>query len=136
MVDRSTTVCPLTKHLSNSQILPLDKSSSSTPPLGPIIGLLELVGSDPMNPGDWRKESSGCVFYQNPSEQAYGVGHASFVQSEDGSEDWIVYHGMGDPSNGWGARTIRTQKFTWAEDGKPAFPRPGYGPYTVPSGAA
>ncbi|KAF2005847.1 glycoside hydrolase family 43 protein [Amniculicola lignicola CBS 123094] len=98
------------------------------------LGLLELVGSDPMNPGDWLKESSGCVFYQNPSEQAYGVGHASFVKSEEGSEDWIVYHGMRDPSNGWGARTIRTQKFTWAENGRPVFPRPGYGPYSVPSG--
>jgi len=57
------------------------------------LGQLELVGSDPMNPQDWRKNNNGCVFYQNPTEQAYGVGHASFVQSPDGTEDWIVYHG-------------------------------------------
>jgi GH43 family beta-xylosidase len=98
------------------------------------LGQLELIGDDPMNPQDWRKNNEGCVFYQNAKEQAYGVGHASFVQSPDGSEDWIVYHGMLDPSNGWGARTIRTQKFTWNEDGTPKFPRPGYGPYQVPSG--
>ncbi|KAJ4341152.1 hypothetical protein N0V87_001890 [Didymella glomerata] len=97
------------------------------------LAQLELVGDDPMNPSDWRKHPYP-VFYQNPSEQAYGVGHASFTTSPDGSEDWIVYHGMRDPTNGWGARTIRTQKFTWNDDGSPNFPRPGYGPYPVPSG--
>jgi GH43 family beta-xylosidase len=74
------------------------------------------------------------VFYQAPLNQAYGVGHASFTKSADGTEDWIVYHGMLDPANGWGARTIRTQKFEWNSDGTPKFPKPGYGPYPVPSG--
>ncbi|KAG9199400.1 hypothetical protein G6514_008559 [Epicoccum nigrum] len=97
------------------------------------LAQLELVGDDPMNPSDWRKHPYP-VFYQNPSEEAYGVGHASFTTSPDGEEDWIVYHGMRDPTNGWGARTIRTQKFSWNDDGTPNFPRPGYGPYPVPSG--
>ena len=87
-----------------------------------------------MNVQDWRKNTQGCVFYQNPGEQAYGVGHASFTTSPDGKEDWIVYHGMLDPANGWAARTIRTQSFGWNADGTPKFPRPGYGPYAVPSG--
>lgn len=100
------------------------------------LGQLELVGDDPMNPSDWRKNNQGCVFYQNPKVEAYGVGHASFVKSPDGSEDWIVYHGMRDPWDGWSARTIRTQQFTWNADGSPKFPRPGYGPYEVPSGQA
>jgi GH43 family beta-xylosidase len=99
------------------------------------LGQLELVGSDPMDPSDWKKHNDGCVFYQNPAEEAFGVGHASFTKSPDGNEDWIVYHGMRDPTNGWSARTIRTQRFTWSdEDGSPVFPRPGYGPYSVPSG--
>ncbi|OQN99194.1 hypothetical protein B0A48_15043 [Cryoendolithus antarcticus] len=98
------------------------------------LGQLELIGNDPMNPQDWRKNNDGCVFYQNPLEHAYGVGHASFTTSPDGSEDWIVYHGLETTSPGWGGRTIRTQKFTWNEDGSPKFPRPGYGPYAVPSG--
>ncbi|KAF2147401.1 glycoside hydrolase family 43 protein [Aplosporella prunicola CBS 121167] len=99
------------------------------------LGQLELVGDDPMNPQDWRKRNDGCVFYQNAREQAYGVGHASFVKSPDGSEDWIVYHGMRNPVTGWAARTIRAQKFEWNEaDGSPIFPRPGYGPYAVPAG--
>lgn len=98
------------------------------------LGQLELVGDDPMNVQDWRKNNEGCVFYQDARAQAYGVGHASFVKSPDGSEDWIVYHGMRNPITGWAARTIRAQKFEWNEDGSPAFPRPGYGPYPVPAG--
>jgi len=98
------------------------------------LGQLELIGDDPMNPSDWRKNNQGCVFYQNPKKEAFGVGHASFTKSPDGSEDWIVYHGMRDPTNGWSARTIRTQQFTWNADGSPKFPRPGYGPYQIPSG--
>lgn len=98
------------------------------------LGQLELVGSDPMDFASWKKNNDGCIFYQNPQEEAFGVGHASFVKSPDGSEDWIVYHGMRDPTNGWSARTIRTQKFGWNGDGSPKFPQPGYGPYTTPSG--
>lgn len=55
--------------------------------------------------------------------KAYGVGHASFTTSQDGKENWIVYHGMEDPFAGWNARTIRTQQFTWNSDGTPNFPR-------------
>ena len=98
------------------------------------LGQLELIGTDPMNLNAWRKHDAGCVFSQNPDEKAYGVGHASFVKSGDGSQDWIVYHGMLDPANGWGARTIRAQKFEWGTDGSPKFPKPGYGPFDVPIG--
>lgn len=97
------------------------------------LAQLELVGDDPMNPGNWRKHPFP-IFYQNPSESAYGVGHASFTTSPDGSENWIVYHGMRDPTNGWSARSIRAQKFEWNDDGSPKFPRPGYGPYETPKG--
>ncbi|TKA83283.1 hypothetical protein B0A55_00796 [Friedmanniomyces simplex] len=98
------------------------------------LGQLELVGEDPMNNQDWRKNNENCVFYQNALQNAYSVGHASFTTSPDGTEDFIVYHGMEDPYTGWAARNIRTQKFTWNADGTPNFPRPGYGPYPVPSG--
>ncbi|KAK5037780.1 hypothetical protein LTS07_001247 [Exophiala sideris] len=91
------------------------------------LGQLELVGDDPMDPGSWQKYTAGCVFYQNPDTEVYGVGHASFTTSPDGTQDWLVYHG-------WAARTIRTQQFTWNSDGTPNFPRPGIGPYNVPSG--
>ncbi len=41
------------------------------------LGQLELVGEDPMNNQDWRKNNENCVFYQNALQHAYGVGHAS-----------------------------------------------------------
>ncbi|KAL2424185.1 hypothetical protein ABEF95_002391 [Exophiala dermatitidis] len=100
------------------------------------LGRLELVANkDPMDPGSWIKNTAGCVFWENPEQEVYGVGHASFTTSPDGSEDWIVYHGMKDYENGWSARTIRAQRFTWDEStGVPLFPRPGVGPFEVPSG--
>lgn len=98
------------------------------------LGQLELIGDDPMALSSWKKYDDYCVFYQNPDEQAYGVGHASFTKSPDGTEDWIVYHGMRDFQHGWSDRNIRTQRFNWNADGTPNFPRPGYGPYTAPSG--
>lgn len=52
------------------------------------------------------------VFYQDVLQNAYGMGHASLTKSPDESENWIIYHGMRDPTNGWAARTIRAQKFT------------------------
>ena len=100
------------------------------------LGQLELKpGGDPMNEDDWIKNVQGPVFYRNNLEMAVGVGHASFVKSPDGKEDWVVYHGMKDPFLGWQARTIRAQKYTWdPTTGAPIFPRPGYGPYPIPSG--
>ncbi|OAP61614.1 hypothetical protein AYL99_03817 [Fonsecaea erecta] len=103
------------------------------------LGQLALAGgddADPMDPGAWTKRTAGCVFYENPDEQVYGVGHASFTTSPDGAEHWIVYHGMQNYLEGWTARTIRAQKFTFSHvDGAPVFPRPGMGPYAVPAGA-
>lgn len=98
------------------------------------LGLLELVGTDPMDAGSWVKDDGGCVFYENDEAEAYGPGHASFVKSPDGGEEWVVYHGLRDLDGGFEGRTIRTQRFWWGEDGRPVFPRPGYGPFEVPSG--
>lgn len=71
------------------------------------LGQLELVSDDLMNVQDCRKNNEGYVFYQDILQNAYGVGHASFTKSPDGGEDWIIYYGMRDPTNGWAARTIR-----------------------------
>ena len=87
------------------------------------LGQLELVGEDPMCPSDWRKNEARCVFHQDANNEAYGVGHASFTNSPDGTQDWIVYHGMRDFEIGWADRTIRTQEFGCKSDGTPDFPR-------------
>lgn len=116
----------LTSPITGQQFIVYSAARSDNPNycLG-LLALKQYDGADPMNAEDWVK-TDGCVFYQNKAAKAYSVGHASFVKSEDGSQWWIVYHGMEDPWNGWSARSIRTQEFTWDQTtGYPIFPRPG-----------
>lgn len=96
------------------------------------LGQLRLTpGADPMNPASWVK--SGPVF--TGSANVYGVGHASFTVSPDGTENWIVYHSKVDTTPGWN-REVRAQKFGWNTDGSPAFgtPVPSGQTMPVPSG--
>ena len=97
------------------------------------LGQLRLTSltADPMNPASFVK--SGPVF--SGATDVYGVGHASFTTSPDGSEDWIVYHSKVDPAPGWN-RDIRTQKFTWNADGTPNFgvPVSTGAPIAMPAG--
>jgi len=95
------------------------------------LGLLTCTDGQVMRPQSWTKR--GPVF--SKSDQAYGVGHASFTQSPDGTEDWIVYHGMQRPDGGWGNRSVRAQRFSWdgvyPDFGRPV--KPGVA-ITLPSG--
>ena len=97
------------------------------------LGQLKLTSldADPMDPGNWTK--SGPVF--TGTATVYGVGHASFTVSPDGTEDWIVYHSKVDTLPGWD-RAIRMQKFGWRPDGSPDFGTPAAtgSPIRVPSG--
>jgi GH43 family beta-xylosidase len=77
---------------------------------------LQSAATDPMSPASWFK--SGPVFSGNAG--VYGVGHASFTTSPDGTENWIVYHSKTSITPGWD-RNIRMQKFTWTASGEPAF---------------
>ena len=74
------------------------------------LGLLEYRGGDPLHASSWRKQPLP-VFAKNPAARAFGVGHASFVRSPDGKEDWIVYHATDRPGAGWRARSVRAQPF-------------------------
>ncbi|OAM87954.1 family 43 glycosylhydrolase [Termitidicoccus mucosus] len=84
------------------------------------LGLLELVGDDPLNPGAWRKHPKP-VF--SPTDKTFGVGHGSFTTSPDGTQFWHVYHAKRERANGW-ARAIFAQPFTWTADGFPDFGAP------------
>ncbi len=88
------------------------------------LGLLRLSApdADPLDPASWTK--SGPVFTGAPALGVHGVGHASFVKSPDGTEDWIVYHAKSQTASGWDDRVIRMQKFTWNADGAPNFGTP------------
>ena len=97
------------------------------------LGLLRLTpGADPLVPSSWTK--SGPVFSGRPEVGVYGVGHASFTKSPDGTEDWIVYHAKTVQAAGWNDRVIRMQRFGWNANGTPNFGLPVGGQANVPSG--
>lgn len=77
---------------------------------------LQSAAADPLVPTSWIK--SGPVFTGNAA--VYGVGHASFTTSPDGTENWIVYHSKVSTAPGWD-RNIRMQKFTYGATGDPVF---------------
>lgn len=85
------------------------------------LGMLELKrDGDPLNPADWVKFDQPAF---SGTDQTYGVGHASFVKSPDGTEDWIVYHAKQDREDGW-RRAVFVQPFTWGPKGRPLFGSP------------
>ena len=99
------------------------------------LGMLINSDGDFMNPASWLKYDK-TVFQKSEENKVYGVGHCSFTQSPDGTEDWIVYHGMDDRNGGQGNRSARIQKFSWTVDGVPYFgePIPSNRETSVPSG--
>lgn len=84
------------------------------------LGMLELTGTNPLDPHHWTKH--GSVFAKNAL--VHGTGHCSFVQSADTLEDWIIYHTKTKRKHGWNDRVIHAQRFTWNEDGLPYFGTP------------
>jgi len=84
------------------------------------LGQLKLIGTDPLNPKSWKKHPAP-VF--TGTETVFSPGHASFVKSLDGKEDWIVYHTAIEKGAGW-KRDVCIKKFRWNEDGSPNFGAP------------
>ena len=84
------------------------------------LGQLSLIGDDPLDPGAWKK-SRTPVF--SGTGTVFSPGHASFVKSPDGSEDWIVYHTAKEKGSGWD-RDVNLKKFSWDVEGNPAFGYP------------
>ncbi len=88
------------------------------------LGMLELVGADPLAMSSWRKHREP-VFARADGNEAFGPGHNGFFKSPDGSEDWIVYHANDSASGACDTkRTTRAQKLTWKADGTPDFGTP------------
>ncbi|MBQ6569287.1 MAG: RICIN domain-containing protein [Clostridia bacterium] len=84
------------------------------------LATLTCTDGNLLNRSSWTK-SSGPVFQK--TDATFGVGHASFVKSPDGTEDYIVYHAAVNSGAGW-TRNIRMQLFTWTSDGYPYFGEP------------
>lgn len=78
------------------------------------MGMLELVGADPMDVNHWTR-------FPNPvfqSEgQTCGVGHGSFVRLANDSW-WHVFHAKVDREHGW-RRALFAQPMAWRSDGIP-----------------
>lgn len=87
--------------------------------------------ADPLRRASWEK--LGPAFTRTTA--VYGPGHASFTKSEDGTEDWIVYHAKNDTLPNW-HRRVQMQRFGWNADGTPNFgtPVPAGVPLRKPSG--
>ncbi len=98
------------------------------------LGLIELTGRNPLLRSDWTKR--GCVFQK--TDQVWGLGHCSFVDSPDGAENWIIYHAKTKRKKGWADRNVRAQKFSWTDEGLPDFgtPLPAGVSLPLPSGCA
>lgn len=96
------------------------------------LGMLELVGTDPLDPDSWRKLPQS-VFQSN--EATYGVGHADFTTSPNGREWLLVFHAKQDRERGW-RRAVYVQPMRWRADGTPNLgqPVPAGAPVPVPAG--
>lgn len=84
------------------------------------LGMLSLVGDDPMDPAAWIKNTEP-VF--SSTEDVVAPGHASFTTSPDGTQHWIVYHAAKYRGAGWNRQT-HMQPFNWRMDGSPDFGQP------------
>lgn len=89
------------------------------------LGLLRLIGNDPMDPEAWVKTAEPVFApWEGPYGAVYTPGHNSFTTSPDGTEDWLVYHAKDATTGGFSGRTTRAQPFGWHLDGSPAFGQP------------
>jgi GH43 family beta-xylosidase len=84
------------------------------------LGQLTWTGGDVLDPDSWVKITEP-VF--SGTDSVISPGHASFVKSRDGREDWIIYHTARSPGAGWD-RQVQMQRFSWRADGSPDFGEP------------
>lgn len=84
------------------------------------LGQLTWTGGYVMQIASWEKKPTP-VF--SKTEHVFGPGHASFVKSPSGEEDWIVYHAAKHSGAGWN-RNVRMQRFSWDDGGDPKFGEP------------
>ncbi len=84
------------------------------------LGQLRLIGADPLKAESWVKKDKP-VFAG--TDKVFSPGHASFTRSQDGKEDWIVYHTARAKGSGW-RRDCNIKRFGWSETGEPVFGEP------------
>lgn len=73
------------------------------------------VASNVMNPQSWIKYPEP-VIKRSDENSSYGPGSPLFLKSEDGTEDWIMYHSIPTHGQGGGNRGIRAQRISWDDN--------------------
>lgn len=88
-----------------------------------ILGIIELVGDDPLDAGAWLKDDEPVMVKGNGN---YGPGHATFFFSPDESELWISHHCLHDhnPSVTGMVRHCHCQRVYFDETGFPHIGMP------------
>jgi len=82
------------------------------------VGLLTNVSGNILDLGSWVK--TGPLL--DTHDTAYGPGSVVFAPSPDGTETWMIYHGIDRNDCGQNCfccRSIRMQKIRWNADGSP-----------------
>lgn len=77
------------------------------------VAAIRLNG-DPLNAAAWEKLPEP-ILASEPELGIFSPGHASFVKSPDGTEDWIIFHTAKASGSGW-TRNGRAQRLTWVND--------------------
>ena len=85
------------------------------------LGMLTLVGDDPLEPDSWVKSDEPV--FKAEDGVCYGPGHASFTTAVDGSV-WMIYHGNLESGTGWSGRSLWISPVTFDGEGNPNFGKP------------
>ena len=81
------------------------------------LGMLELTGSNPLDPAAWTKRADPVFSSTN---ETFGVGHSCFVKSPDETQWWHVFHAKRDRQPGW-RRAVFVQPMLIDTDDRPQF---------------
>jgi GH43 family beta-xylosidase len=86
------------------------------------LGRATYNGGPVLSQSSWPKFNSPIFSTANGQ---YSTAHNGFFKSPDGTEDWIVYHGVTNSGGSCdNARTTRIQKINWNADGTPNMGAP------------
>jgi GH43 family beta-xylosidase len=87
------------------------------------LGRSTYNGGPVLSQSSWVK-FNGPIFTHANGQTS--TAHNGFFKSPDGTEDWIVYHGVNSPNGDCGRtlRTTRIQKFSWNADNTPNLGAP------------
>ena len=94
-------------------------SASDTASPRYCLGLLTLMGKDPLQRSSWSKAPEP-VFQWNPLEGVYGPGRGTFAEAADGAW-WLLYAAKRTDAPTAAHRETWAQRFGWREDGVPDF---------------